>query len=184
MAKVQTIFQETWRYFPALVVMVTGLTGLPSQADPAPQGVRVVLGRARAAAGEEIRIPLRMKARREVRVGAVGTTVRFDPARLEFVSATPGRSVKRLNGQVVAAERAVSGQTSELSVGIMTIDPEHFGERLQNGVLAWLTFRVRAGTHPGVLLLEIEPEVAPAAVPAVLIEPVRTKEGRIVVKRN
>jgi hypothetical protein len=64
------------------------------------------------------------------------------------------------------------------------MDPEHFGKKLRNGVLAWLTFRVRPGTNPGVLRLEIEPEVATAAVPAVLVEPVRTRAGRVVVKRK
>jgi hypothetical protein len=80
--------------------------------------------------------------------------------------------------------RAVSETVSKLRAGVMTTDPEHFGQRLRNGMLTWLTFRVCEGTRPGVAMLEHEPEVASAAVPPVSVKRVRAKAGRVRVRRK
>lgn len=159
----------------ACAAMLLGAWGAAAAAGH----VRVRLGYAKASPGDEVRVPLRLKASRGVPVGGVSATVRFDPTQLEFVAASAGESLIQLNGEVFAAERPLSATEAVLRMGAVTTDAAQFGKRLRNGVVAWLTFRVRTGARIGQLALEHEPQVARVGLPAVRVEHVQARPGRI-----
>ena len=174
--------------WPALCAVALGLAMVFAAASVVEAGGRsevyLKLGVRTAFPGEEVRLPLRLRSLPRVDVGAVGTSIRFDPTKLEFVSAEPGRVLGRVRGDVIASQRRLASDQAVLRLGVVTHDPRHFGTRLPNGVVAWVTFRIREGTARGRLLLEHVPEAASTGVPTAGIAEVRAIPGRIRVRRT